>query len=42
MTIRVYGSQLSICTQRVMLVLNELDLPYELINVDMSQGAHKV
>ncbi|TIA45876.1 glutathione S-transferase III [Aureobasidium pullulans] len=32
MAMRLYGSKLSTCTQRVMLVLNELDLSYELIN----------
>jgi len=36
MTIRLHGFKLSACTQRVMLVLNELDLTYEL--VDMGEG----
>jgi glutathione S-transferase len=42
MTIRLHGSKLSTCTQRVMLVLNELELPYEFVAVDMGKGEHKV
>ncbi|THZ80417.1 glutathione S-transferase III [Aureobasidium pullulans] len=41
MAMRLYGSKLSTCTQRVMLVLNELDLSYELISIDMKRGEHK-
>ncbi|THY01347.1 glutathione S-transferase III [Aureobasidium pullulans] len=41
MAMRLYGSKLSTCTQRVMLVLNELDLSYELISIDMKKGEHK-
>jgi hypothetical protein len=41
MAIRLHGSKLSTCTQRVMLVLKELELPYELVGVDMGKGEHK-
>ncbi|THV68045.1 glutathione S-transferase III [Aureobasidium pullulans] len=41
MAMRLYGSKLSTCTQRVMLVFNELDLSYELISIDMKRGEHK-
>ncbi|KAH0339827.1 hypothetical protein KCU81_g7080, partial [Aureobasidium melanogenum] len=41
MTIRLHRSKLSTCTQRVMLVLNGLDLPYNLIDVDIGQGEHE-
>ncbi|KAI4762497.1 glutathione S-transferase III [Aureobasidium sp. EXF-3400] len=41
MTIRLHGSKLSTCTQRVMLVLNELELPHEFVAVDMGKGEHK-
>lgn len=42
MAVRLHGSKLSTCTQRVMLVLNELELPYEFVALDMGKGEHKV
>ncbi|KAI5247623.1 hypothetical protein E4T42_05917 [Aureobasidium subglaciale] len=41
MTITLHGSRFSTCTQRVMLVLAELDLSYQLIDIDMGKGEHK-
>lgn len=40
--IRLQGSRLSTCKQRMTLVLIELDLAYKLIEVDMGQGEPKV
>lgn len=38
----LYGHIYSTCTQRVVLVLEELGLTYDFQVVDMMQGAHKV
>lgn len=42
MALKLYGSKMSTCTQRVMLVLNELSLSYELVDINMMKGEHKV
>lgn len=42
MAIKLYGSTLSTCTQRVLQVLTELDVPYEYSDVNMALGEHKV
>jgi len=42
MAIKVYGSMLSTCTQRVISVLIELGLDYELSEVNMQKGEQKV
>ncbi|KEZ44982.1 hypothetical protein SAPIO_CDS2368 [Scedosporium apiospermum] len=41
MAIKVYGSMLSTCTQRVVSVLIELGLDYELSEVNMQKGEQK-
>ena len=42
MSLQLYGATYSVCTQRVLLVLEELKLPYQLVHVDMMKGDHKV
>lgn len=42
MALKLYGSKVSTCSQRVMLVLNELNLPYDLVDINMMKGEHKV
>lgn len=41
-SLALYGAVYSTCTQRVLIVLNELGLSYEMKNVDLMKGAHKV
>ncbi|KAH7126108.1 thioredoxin-like protein [Dactylonectria macrodidyma] len=41
MTITLYGALQSTCTQRVILVLTELGVNYELSNINMQKGEHK-
>ncbi|KAH9926278.1 glutathione S-transferase [Epithele typhae] len=41
MVLKLAGYPFSTCFQRVKLVLEELDVPYTFILVDMSKGAHK-
>ncbi len=42
MTIKVYGSKQSTCTQRVVLALHEKEIfDYELVTVDLQKGEHK-
>ncbi|KAK8966316.1 putative glutathione S-transferase GSTF1 [Platanthera guangdongensis] len=41
MGIKVYGSPVSTCTARVLAVIEELGLEYELVPVDLSTGEHK-
>ncbi|EGN98750.1 hypothetical protein SERLA73DRAFT_136685 [Serpula lacrymans var. lacrymans S7.3] len=41
MAIKIYGVLLSTAVQRVALVCNEKNVPYEIIPVDMKNGAHK-
>ncbi|PKS08087.1 hypothetical protein jhhlp_005362 [Lomentospora prolificans] len=41
MTIKVYGSTMSTCTQRVIQVLTELGVEYEFSDVNMQLGEHK-
>nr|XP_043621471.1 glutathione S-transferase APIC-like [Erigeron canadensis] len=42
MAIKVYGSMYSAATLRVLLCLAEKDLDFELINVDLASGEHKM
>lgn len=42
LTPKVYGSVSSTCTQRVLIVLEELEIDYELIPINMRAGEHKV
>lgn len=41
MTIKVYGHPHSTATLRTLLVLQEKDLKFELLGVDLLKGAHK-
>lgn len=41
MVLKLYGSPFSTCTRRVATVLHEKDVPFELVEVDLRQGAHK-
>ncbi|GLA19142.1 hypothetical protein AnigIFM62618_006805 [Aspergillus niger] len=38
---KIYGSISSTCTQRVLIVLEELGIDYELISINMRAGVHK-
>lgn len=42
MAIKIYGSRQSSCTQRVIMMLFELGLDYELSDVNLQLGEHKV
>jgi glutathione S-transferase len=42
MAIKIYGMKLSTCTKRVLTVLYEKDIPFELIEVDLTKGAQKL
>lgn len=42
MVIKLYGSRHSSCTQRVLMVLSELNIDYELLDVNVQVGEHKV
>lgn len=42
MAVKVYGAPYSTCTQRVLAVLHELGMQYDLHFVDMTKGEHKV
>lgn len=42
MAVKVYGARYSTCTQRVLAVLHELDVQYDLEFIDMTKGEHKV
>lgn len=39
---KVFGSVASTCTQRVILVCHELGIEYELEDINMMKGQHKV
>lgn len=41
MKITLYGLEESTCTQRVLILLNELELPYNFQKVDLFAGEHK-
>ncbi|KAJ7453770.1 glutathione S-transferase [Mycena latifolia] len=41
MVLKLYGHPFSTCTRRVATVLAELQLPFELVEVDLATGAHK-
>jgi hypothetical protein len=41
MTIKVYGHAGTVCTKRVLITLHELNLPYELIKIDLAKGEHR-
>ncbi|CEL02179.1 hypothetical protein ASPCAL03351 [Aspergillus calidoustus] len=38
---KVYGATYSTCTQRVLFLLEELGIPYELVSISMKEGEHK-
>jgi glutathione S-transferase len=39
--LKLYGAKIATCTRRVGTVLHELNVPFELIEVDVMGGAHK-
>jgi glutathione S-transferase len=41
MVLKLYGSNLSTCCRRVVTVLKEKQVPYELIEINMMKGEHK-
>ena len=41
MVLKLHGAIYTIATQRVVLVLKALDVPFELVLVDMTKGEHK-
>lgn len=42
MALKLYGHKMSLCTRRVLVVLAEKDVPFELQTVDFFHGEHKV
>jgi glutathione S-transferase len=40
--ITLFGTKLATCTQRIMILLNELDLKYNFVNVDLKKGEQKL
>lgn len=42
MTLKLYGHPTSLCTRRVLLVLAEKGIDYELVNVNFMAGEQKV
>lgn len=41
MVLKLYGSPVSTCTKRVAAVLHELNVPFELIPIDLRKGEQK-
>lgn len=41
MVLKVYGSPVSTCTKRVATVLIELNVPFELVPIDLRKGEQK-
>ncbi len=41
MPLTLYGSPIATCTQRVIMLCKELDVPYELVALDLLKGEHK-
>ena len=41
MVLKLYGNPHSTCTNRVRTVLNELNVPFELVTIDFAKGEHK-
>eukprot|EP00877_Chromochloris_zofingiensis_P015182 jgi/Chrzof1/9918/Cz04g20230.t1 len=41
MPLKVYGHPMSACTRRVLLMLEELQVPYDMQTLDLSAGEHK-
>ena len=41
MTLKIYGSPYSTCNQRVLVVCEEKQIPYEKITLDFMKGEHK-
>ncbi|GAQ83526.1 Glutathione S-transferase family protein [Klebsormidium nitens] len=39
--VTIYGMNMSTCTRRVITTLEEKSVPYEVVTVDLSKGAHK-
>ncbi|KAM5544342.1 hypothetical protein V8D89_002002 [Ganoderma adspersum] len=41
MVLKIYGHLVATCTQRVLTVVEELSIPYELVTIDFANGEHK-
>jgi glutathione S-transferase len=41
MVLKLYGFPYSTCTKRVATALKETNTPFELVEVDLTKGAHK-
>lgn len=41
MVVTLYGSPITTCTKRVLVVMKELDLPYNFVPIDVFKGEHK-
>ncbi|KAI0785898.1 glutathione S-transferase [Abortiporus biennis] len=41
MALKLYGNPFSTCTRRVITVLKEYNVPYEMVVIDFSKGEHK-
>jgi glutathione S-transferase len=41
MTLKIYGINFSSCTRRVAVVCKELNVPYELVTVDILKGEQR-
>lgn len=41
MVLRLYGHPLSSCTQRVLIVSKEVQVPVEFVEIDLFSGQHK-
>lgn len=41
MVLKLYGYTKSTCTRLVALICKEKEIPYELVPIDLSKGAHK-
>lgn len=40
-TVTIYGMKMSTCTRRLMATLEEKNVPYEVVTVDLQKGEHK-
>ncbi|KAH9933998.1 glutathione S-transferase [Epithele typhae] len=41
MVLKIHGATVATCTQRILIVIEELAIPYELVPVDYAAGEHK-
>jgi glutathione S-transferase len=41
MVLKIHGSLFSTCTQRVLIVLEEKQVPYEVVDIDFAKQEHK-